>query len=767
MHTVNIRALLRAPAVRSAAVLYGSVAFLCTRVPLLDYLGYEFSALFAFIAACASGLLTIRPVKESLGEPGETPLPRRAARAAGACAAVSLLLLAIPLVIISGNALFVRNCSMVEGLAFFTLLAPVSALFGVSLGFFCAVTFVHPRRLFVLSCFLLLLYSAGLGYFTPAVYSYNFLYGYFPGLTYDEVIPLSRTLVLFRLLTLFVSAVLLWMGMITVTDLIPAAAPGRGRLRTLVAGLVSGERRIRSAAIACALAGFYLFRCDLGFESTASYIRRTLGAEMRTEHFILYYSPASFTADEIQQAAREHEFRLGQVLDAFSLPRGVFFESYIYPSAEVKQRLIGAGNTDIAKPWSGQIHISRQSLEGSLKHELVHAAAAPFGIPVIRASLSTGLVEGLAMAVDGEWGNRTVHEYAAAIREAGIAPPIEGIMSFWGFASHQSSVSYVLAGSFCRYLIDRYGMRNLTLVYRSLDFMGVYGRSLPELAVEWEGYLDRVPLDDVDQDGVDALFRRVPIFRKVCARVLARRALLARGSFARKEYAVAESLYAGVYADGGGYDAFAGYLTSALREGEMGVLTSALDTVILPDEHPARYLPLFISIGDAYWASGEQEKAYAMYDRVYQADFTEGYTEAAALRLLAMDADPGGKRFLLLFLTDYTDSLRIAAVDSLLRGGPGDPGERVLAYMKARSMLREGDFAGAVVTLKDLDLTSADVALEALRLRYLGQALYRLGRYAEARRAFWISLNAEDSDIGEIKVNTWLDRCEWAEEHGF
>jgi tetratricopeptide (TPR) repeat protein len=441
----------------------------------------------------------------------------------------------------------------------------------------------------------------------------------------------------------------------------------------------------------------------------------------------------------------------------------VFFESYIYPSPEAKQRLIGAGNTDIAKPWSGQIHISRQSLEGSLKHELVHAAAAPFGFPVVRASLSTGLVEGVAMAVDEEWGNRTLHEYAAAIREAGIAPPIDGIMSFWGFASHQSSVSYILAGSFCRYLIDRYGMRNLMMLYRTLDYHAVYGRTLGELALEWEGYLQRVPLDDEDQDGVDALFRRPPIFRKVCARVLARRSLEARGSFARKEFAVAESLYAGVYADGRSYEAFAGYLSSALKNGRMSVLTASLDTVILADEHPARYLPLFIAIGDAFWASGEPEKAYALYSRVYAADFTEGYTEAAALRLVAMDTDPRGGILLPLFLADYTDSLRVVVVDSLLRR---DPGDRMLEYMKARSLLRAGEFTGVVAALQSLDLTSADVALEALRLRYLGQALFRLGRFGEARTAFWISLNAEDTDIAEEKVGTWLDRCEWAEEHG-
>lgn len=762
MKTVTIRTLILSPGAGSAALLYGSVALVCTRIPLLNYLGYEFSALFALLAGCVSGLLTLGPVKDASHGEGDTPDPRATAGAVGVSAAANLLLLALPLVIVSGNALFVRNCSMAEGMAFFMLLAPVSALFGVSLGFFCAVHFAHPRTLFLLLCFVLLAYSAGLGYFTPAVFSYNFLYGYFPGLTYDEVILVSRTLVLFRLLTLFVAAVLLWAGMITVAGSRTTGVSWR-RFGTLGAGLVSGDRRIRAAAIACVLAGFYFFRCDLGFESTSSFIRRTLGAELRTEHFVLYYSPSSFTAEEIRQAAREHEFRLSQVLASFSLPDNVYFESYIYPSPEAKQRLIGAGNTDIAKPWSGQIHLSRQSLEGSLKHELVHAAAAPFGFPIVRASLSTGLVEGVAMAVDGEWGNRTLHEYAAALRRAEIAPPIDGIMSFWGFASHQSSVSYVLAGSFCRYLIDRYGMRNLMQLYRSLDYRAVYGRTLGQLALEWEAYLDRVPLDDEDQDGVDALFRRPAIFRKVCARVLARRSLEARGSFARKEFGVAESLYAGVYADGGGYEAFAGYLSSALKNGHMSVLTASLDTTILADEHPARYLPLFITIGDAFWGSGEPEKAYALYNRVYQADFTEGYTEAAALRLMAMDAGPRGRKLFSLFLSDYTDSLRVVVIDSLLRR---DPGDRMLQFMKARSLLRAGEFTEVVATLQALDLTSADVALEAIRLRYLGQALFRLGRFGEARTAFWVSLNAEDTDIAEEKVDTWLDRCDWAEEHG-
>ncbi|HUI10737.1 MAG TPA: hypothetical protein VL221_10450 [Bacteroidota bacterium] len=747
---------------RLTALFYGATALLCTRIPLLDYLGYEFSALIALASSWCAAFLTVRAVTDALASPGDLPPARAAARAVARSAAANELLLLIPLAVMTLNALAVRNCSMAQGLAFFTLLPGVSVLFGVAVGFFAAALTVRGRAVVLCIYAALLAYSFGLGYFTPAVFSYNFLYGYFPGLTYDEALGVTRTLVLFRAATLFVASVFAWEGMIVLAD-------GEGRrgflrgLRVLWSGLIAPHRRVRAAAVVLALAGLYLFRCDLGFESTSAFIRRTLGGELRTEHFVLYYSPSSFTPVELEQTAREHEFRLVQVRSALGLADGRVLESYIYPSPEMKQRLIGAGNTDIAKPWSGQIHISRQSLEGSLKHELVHVAAAPLGVPVIGASLSTGLVEGLAMAVDREWGNRTLHEYAAMLSEAGIAPPIEEIMSPWGFAAHQSSMSYVLAGSFCRYLIDRYGMHNMALLYRSLDYRGIYGRSLAGLAREWGEYLDDVQLYDEDQDCVDALFRRGTIFTKVCARVLAERSLEARRAFAGRDFAVAESLFARVWAAGRGIDALGGYLGAALRLGRTDVLTSVMDTVVLADDRPARYLALFLPIGDAYWVSGDREKAYALYDRVYQADLAEGYTEAAALRLLAMEADPRGRIYLPLFMADVSDSSRVAVIDSLTALGEGS---RILEYMKGRALLREGDFQEVVATLQKLDLTDDDLDLEALRLRYLGQALYRLGRYAEARNAFWISLNADDADIAEEKMDTWIDRCEWAERRG-
>src|SRR5271169_4932266 len=122
MKTVTIRAVITSPGFEFTALLYGSIALLCTRIPLLNYLGYEFSALFALLAGCVSGLLTIRPVRTVFPGEGDVPDPRASASAVGVSVAANLLLLAVPLVIISGNALFVRNCSLAEGLAFFMLL---------------------------------------------------------------------------------------------------------------------------------------------------------------------------------------------------------------------------------------------------------------------------------------------------------------------------------------------------------------------------------------------------------------------------------------------------------------------------------------------------------------------------------------------------------------------------------------------------------------------------------------------------------------------
>lgn len=736
--------------IRGPAIILAIVSLICTQIPLLNYLGYEFSTLIALVSSFIAGSVTIRSVTRST---------KRERAAFSESLQRNLTLLTIPLVVMTTNALFVRNCSLLEGFGFFLLLPVVSVVFGCALGFLCAVHYCRARAMFILFFIITLAYALSLGYFTPAVYSYNFFYGYFPGFTYDEVLGIRLPLVWFRLFTLFVAGVLVWLAQLVVRHVRSDALTLEKGL-ALLKLLARPPQRTPAIIVATVFVAVFFFRCELGFEATDGFIQSQLGGRFESNAFTIYYPLESFTEDEIRWVAAEHEFRLHQVAEAFFLPISRTIESYIYPSAAEKFRLIGAGQTNIAKPWRRQIHLTRQSLEGSLKHELVHVVTAPFGVPVVDVSLSTGLVEGVAMAVEWNWGNPTLHQYAAAMRRFGVAPDITGLMGFAGFARQASSVSYVLAGSFCRFLIDRYGMRAMTQVYRTLEYQQVYGRPLGALADEWGKFLDSLVVEESDRDAVDVLFRRPPIFEKVCARVVAERNARARALYTSRDYATAADLYRQSYNETRGYEAFSGFLASSLRLGNYEVLAAALDTVIMASDRPAQYLPLFIMIGDAFWMRGESQRAAELYDRVRIADISDALIEGAILRNVCV-ADTSLSALRRYFLSDLTDTARIALLDSLAQAVHH---HWIIPYLKGRVVTRMQRYDEAPALL---ERTSTGVPfLEAQRLKTMGAALFRLERFQAAKAQFWLSLNHHATEVAVLEVQDWVQRCEWIEERG-
>ncbi len=761
---MSSRSALRRPDNLIAAAILFVVSLVCTRVPLLNYLGYESSFLFALLISIISGILTIRRVREPYDRIADdrTGNIRETLQAFRCSLWWNLALLIGPLVILTANALFVKNCSFAEGLAFFVLLPVVSVCFSSALAFFCAVHYRRARTIFFLFFVATLAYALALGYFTPAIFSYNFFYGFFPGLTYDEALAPTFTLLLFRLVTLGLAALFAWLGYLLVTRGSPSyTVVQKGAL--LLRLLIDPGRRILTGIVVIVLVLLYLFRCHLGFESTAGFIQSRLGAQYETEHFVLVYAAGSYTPEEIQRVAADHEFRLMQIMRTFSLAQQPKITSYVYPNGEAKFRFIGTSTTNIAKPWRNELHTTKQSLEGTLKHELVHVVAARFGLPVIRANLSTGLVEGLAMAVEWDWGNRSLHQYAAAMRHFKVEPDIKRLMTFTGFASSSSSVSYVLAGSFCRYLIDRYGIRLMTALYGSGDYLRIYGRTLDELISEWHGFLDRIPVPESDRGVVDVLFRRPAIFGKVCARVIGQRNVAAASAYAGRDFVTAERLYSQSYEEGRGYEALSGLLASALRTGDYHVLASMLDTVIRPDPRPDQYLPLFINIGDALWALDKPGEARELYTQVRMVDFSEAYTEAAAVRLQACTATGGSALLRRYFLSGAPDSVRVAMLDSLLATNRSDT---IACYLKGKALLRLGRNSESVEVLDSLNMLPLDPVLEAIRLKSEGLALYRLGMFQKAKEKFWLSLNAVRTDAAQIEVDDWIERCDYMERAG-
>ena len=742
--------------VRIAAALYVLLAVACTQIPLVRTPGFEFAFVCAAAGSLIAGMLTMSILKPAYlakhvpAEEEQGSLRQQVRRAM----TLNLLLLGVPLVTIFISGLFVPLCDPLEGVAFFLLLPVISVFFSVSLAVFCAVHYRFSKTVFLSVMAASGIYAAALGYFTPAIFSYNFFYGYFPGLSYDELLPLNMTLVLFRALTLLAGGVLLWLAGLLVRYAREGDTTGQRGVHLLRA-LVSRRHLPVTLIIVLVTATVAIFRCELGFESTGPFIQKTLGGRYETEHFVIHYDAGS--EPDVRLLAAAHEFHLRSVLETFALLHTERIRSYVYASADSKRRLMGAGTTEITKPWNREVHITRQSVNGTLRHELVHVVAAPFGAPVLQVSLSTGLVEGLAMALDGRWGYRTLHQYAAAMRAGGIAPDIQSIMMMSGFASSSSSVSYVLAGSFCRFLIDSYGIRPLLMVYGLGNYEEAYRQPLSHLVDSWNRFLDSVAVGESERASVDVLFRQPSIFGKTCPRLVAKRLREARRLVARRQYEEAAERYTAILTAAGGYDALAGVLLCRLRTGAYHAATSLYDSIVTRDKVPLRYLPLALTAGDAAWAAGDTARARHLFDLVHRYDIAPSLSEAAAVRLWALDIPGRAPEFARYFLTDADDSTRVQRLAAIPRTDDG----KLQDFLAGRVSLRLRRFQDALSAMVSAGPIRRNVALETARNLTIGESLEGLGRYQEAKGWYRSSLNANTRDAAVADVADRVAWCDW------
>ncbi len=740
-----------------AAGFYVVVAVLCTFVPLFDHPGFEFAFIIGAIAPLIAGRITIRQAWERY---------RGAARdehfgVFGAYArslAVNLGLLLIPLAIILLNGVRVPLCDVGEGVAFFVLLPVMGVVFAVGFAIFCVVHYRWPTFAFGVFVVGTIAYALYLGYATPAIFSYGLFYGYFPGFTYDELLPLEWPLILFRVLTLGATAMFLWLSWLIARHSAPDDSVVRKGF-TLIRTLWRDHLQV-SLAIGAMIFLVLMFRCELRWAATERFIRERLGGVKETVHFTICYDSATVAPAEVERMAAEHEFQLSRLQAQFGLRHTGRITSFVYPSADAKRRYIGAGETELAKPWSRQIHITRQSLDATLKHELIHVLAAPYGMPVIHASTSPGLTEGLAIGVEGVWGGRTLAEHAALLRRAGLMPDIERMLGATGFVAQSSSVSYVVAGAFVRHLIDRYGMERFLQLYHDPSYQDVYARPLSGLIADWERSLDSVAVDMADTAAVDVLFRRPPLIGNVCVRLYARRMREARRLVTERRYDAALPLYR-TLASMGGYDAVAGLLTVYARQQDHNAVLDLYDSLVTHDPHPARYLPLAIAAGDAAWAIGDPLHARALYGTVRAAHITPSLSEAAAARLLALGDTVAASGFRTFFLSDASDTTR-----AMLLSAPSNTGADSLRwFLRGRLLMRLQWYADARALLQRASFLGADPVLESARCVSLGDAALRSGAYQEARAAYWSARNHDTRPAAAIEIDERIARCEYLEHH--
>ena len=598
-------------------IAFGVLALVLANIPLFNILAFEFCAVIALSISFAGAHVTLTVVQQMKRHPEAlTGSPRQIVmRCFWSALVFNAGLLALSLGIILLNAFRVENCNFGEGFLFFTILSVISCLYATAAGVFFGF-WIKKRWL---------AYLAYLGYlfvscipvvinliFHPPVFAYHATFGYFPGPIYDFVIPITNTLLLARTETLLWALLFLGLAVSTCevsrgTGLMPQL-----RWRKLFSPLTA---RVWLYLLIIGLLGFQLYAGALGIRPSRDDIAHELGGLRETAHFEIFYARELET--EIERIAEDCEFRYAQ-LTAYLKPEGGRLSqkvrAYIYATPDQKKRLIGARGTSVEDPFGHGFHIHMQGFPHPvLKHELAHVFTVPWA--PLKVSLKIGLHEGIAVAADWDEGRLTGHQWAKAMRQMGVAPPLSSVMGF-GFWGHAGSQSYLLAGSFVRFLVDTYGIEKFKGVFPTGNFVKHYAKDLSTLEAEWIEFLETVSLQDNDVDRATYRLKRPSVFEQVCAHEMAALRDAAWQAYYRKDFAAAAKTFETMLSDEpDSLRTLRGLMYSEYRMQDYDKALSLATRIA--SEEDTRFSPEAILLkGDIYWLKDEHENAMEVYTAV-------------------------------------------------------------------------------------------------------------------------------------------------------
>ena len=514
-------------------------------VPLFGVLGYELALASALFASIAGLFVGASVAFEIAGAPASVLRANWAGRTIvrSTLAAIALAMaIALPPALISAvRGLWLPTCDWGFGVFAYAAMPLASAALAGAIGHAIGIALGPPRRTGKLRWFArrlavlspLLVCAAGAFwrfYGEPPVCIYSAVIGYFPGNLYDENVQLGAPLLWSRVEQLaWVVAIL---SMVATRLDVPTF-----RLARLPRP--AGRRLLAYALAGLALAGALVLRVQagaLGYAVDADDLQDLLAGRYETAHFIIHYAHTKEIDRDIALIAEDHEFRYQQVVSQLGVAPPDKLHSYWFADSAQKARWFGARNVEMTKPWRREIYLDHRAWpHAALRHEIAHAVASEFGDPIFGVAarysvlVNPGLVEGLAVAIDwpGPYDRLTPHEAVRALKELGLEPKIGDLLSI-RFLTVSSDRSYTTAGSFLKFLLDRYGAAKLRALYRSGgDFAGAYDKSQTALEDEWRAMIDTIVLPKDVVEGTRERFRTGSVFARPCPHAIARRRMKA------------------------------------------------------------------------------------------------------------------------------------------------------------------------------------------------------------------------------------------------
>lgn len=498
-------------------------------LPLTNTTGFEFSFLLSILLYISGGLIFLSKLSNKLKY------------------FTGAVVLLFPLLISLFSNLFFSGCPVTIDVVFYIVLSVPSFYIG-----YCSAQIISnvQKRFHIISLLILLIIFL-LGslfefYVRPQVYFYNIVFGYLPGTIYDENISITSILIFYRISSLL--------------------------LLFLVLKLSYNFRDKKSYGfvfiiVAVSVLWIFYLKPVFGFATSEEKIKSELTQELITEHFRIYTDPdIKYDTTALKNL---HEFYYEANKADLELSEDILITSFIFKNSEQKKRLFGSENADVAKPWLKQIYLDESGFLNSLKHELIHIQAGEFGNPPfdVAAGLNPSLIEGVAVALENNYDDTEIDYITYLALQNGYAVDINKLFERISFFGNLSTTSYLLSGSFLKFLLDSYGVKLLKNIYKTGDFISVYGKQIEELEIEFLSHMDQKEYEN-NAETAKLYFGRQPLIQKKCPRLAARIERTAWDFYRNREYRKALEKFSFVYNYVGSYSSVNGILWTQIQLNE-------------------------------------------------------------------------------------------------------------------------------------------------------------------------------------------------------
>ncbi len=565
------------------------INLLLTFLPLTKTLGYEFSVVNGILLFIIGGLQTIIVQRKDF-EIGVIDLFLKNKLF------ISFSII-IPFLIGFLSSVLNSNCPIKDGILFYLVISIPSFFFGGVIGSFCtALSRKYSFYFFIIISLGLIISPLAEFFFNPQIYFYNPVFGYFPGTIYDEDLTVDRILIAYRIFNIAFFILLFYSSRIIINN-----SKVKKVLIVLTLILVSSS--------------FSILKPKLFFATDKNRIEKELALTIATNNFQIHLPDTLLGDKENRYNALLHEYFLDQIKIQLKSSFPYKIDSYLFAGKENKRELLGSGNADLAKPWLHQIYLNYNNYDATLKHEIVHILAGEFGSTLFRVSadLNPAMIEGLAMSIENNYDDYPVHYMAKLAFKAGYKYPIEKLFSGFNFFSQISSISYIYAGSFLKYLEDKYGISKIKYLYEVNDFQKVYGKNLDELAKAYLAFLENYQIEFY-KNRAQLYFGGQSILKKYCPRMAASDVKKAWALYKNKKYSETLDLFKNVYNYSNSYQSLLGVVSSYSAEKKYGTAAEFLSNQIVNFRSSQFYYSLELILADLLIQTNQSVKAMSLYD---------------------------------------------------------------------------------------------------------------------------------------------------------